>query len=254
MMVMRTIKNIFSLTAVLLSIWSCADLDLQTKGVFDENVLLNSDYGVQKYFTGLYSDLPIEDFNYAASGDADVGYASHNKKGYHAGNIWQPQKYSGAMAALEGFCRAYLNFSGVFGYWPYENIRSVNNFLEKFPAYKARFLRAYYYFGLVKRYGGVPLIKEVQDPTAGPEVLNVPRSTEYDCWKFIYEDLKFAMENMSSDKTQVYRANRYAAAALMSETMLYAGSVAKYNHCTGITGQATEKGYMGIDPSHFRSS
>ena len=179
MMVMRTIKNIFSLTAVLLSIWSCADLDLQTKGVFDENVLLNSDYGVQKYFTGLYSDLPIEDFNYAASGDADVGYASHNKKGYHAGNIWQPLKYSGCMAALEGFCRAYLNFSGVFGYWPYENIRSVNNFIEKFPAYKenfseetynsymgeARFLRAYYYFGLVKRYGGVPLIKEVQDPS-----------------------------------------------------------------------------------------
>ena len=266
MIEMRTIKHIFSLTAVLLSLWACADIDLQTKGVFDENVLLNSDYGVQKYFTSLYSDLPIEDFNYAASGDADVGYATHNQKGYHAGNIWQPQKYSGAMAALEGFCRAYLNFSGVFGYWPYQNIRSVNNFLEKFPTYKenfseedynsymgeARFLRAYYYFGLVKRYGGVPIIDKVQDPTAGAAVLNVPRSTEYDCWKFIYEDLKFAMENMSPDKMQVYRANRYAAAALMSETMLYAGSIAKYNSCTGITGQATERGYMGIDPSYAK--
>ena len=177
---------------MLLSLWACADIDLQTKGVFDESVLFKSDYGVQKYFTALYSDLPIEDFNYAASGDSDIGYASHNQKGYHAGNIWQPLKYSGAMAAQEAFCRAYLNFSGVFGYWPYQNIRSVNNFLEKVPEYKenfdedtynsyigeARFLRAYYYFGLVKRYGGVPIIDTVQDPTAGPEVLNVPRSTE----------------------------------------------------------------------------
>ena len=260
---MRTIKNIFSLSAVLLSLWSCADLDLQTKGVFDENVLLNSDYGVQKYFTGLYSDLPIEDFNYAAAGAADIGYASYNQKGYHAGNIWQPVKYYGSMISLEGFCRAYLNFSGSFGYWPYQSIRSVNNFIEKFPAYKdnfseetflsymaeARFLRAYFYYGIVKRYGGVPIIDEVQDPTADPETLKVPRSTEYDCWKFIYEDLNYAMQYMSADKKQVYRANRYAAAALMSETMLYAGSIAKYNHYVGISGQATSKGYMGMQAS-----
>lgn len=265
MIQMRTLKHIFSLTTVLLSICACADLDLQTKGVFDENVLLNSDYGVQKYLTALYSDLPIEDFNYAGCGNVsdEIGYASYNGKGYHAGNIWQAQKGSPSMISLEGFSRGYWNISGAFGYWPYQSIRTVNNFLEKLPTYKenfseevynsyigeARFIRAYFYFGLVKRFGGVPIIDKVQDPTASADVLNVPRSTEYDCWKFIYEDLKFAMANMSPDKSQVHRANRYAAAALMSETMLYAGSVAKYNSCTGITGQATEKGYMGIDPS-----
>ena len=252
---MRTFGNIFSLATLLLSFWSCADLDLQTKGVFDENVLLNSDYGVQKYFTSLYNDLPIEDFNYAGCGDVidDIGYASYNGKGYHAGNIWQGQKYSAAMISLEGFSRGYWNISGAFGYWPYQSIRSINNFLEKFPSYKdnfseeiylsymaeARFLRAYYYYGLVKRYGGVPLIDKVQDPTDDPETLKVPRSTEYDCWKFIYEDLKYAMDHMSADKTQVYRANRYAAAALMSEAMLY----------VGISGQATAKGYMGMQSS-----
>ena len=264
---MKTIKNIFSLTTILLLFGSCAKLDLQTKGVFDENVLLNSDYGVQKYFTGLYCDLPIEDFNYSGCGDLggenEVGYSSYNGKGYHAGNIWMGSKNSPAMVSLEGFSRGYWNISGAFGYWPYQSIRSINNFLEKFPAYKdnfneetynsyigeARFLRAFYYYGIVKRYGGVPLIDKVQDPTADPETLRVPRSTEYDCWKFIYEDLKFAMEHMSTDKMQVYRANRYAAAALMSETMLYAGSVAKYNHYVGISGQATSRGYMGMPSS-----
>lgn len=262
MIKMRTFKNIVSLAAVLLSFWSCADLDLQTKGVFDENVLLNSDYGVQKYFTGLYCDLPIEDFNYAGCGNIsdEIGYSSYNGKGYHAGNIWQGVKYSPCTISLEGFARGYWNISGAFGYWPYQSIRSINNFIEKFPAYKdnfseetylcymaeARFLRAYFYYGLVKRYGGVPIIDKVQDPTADPETLKIPRSTEYDCWKFIYEDLKFAMEHMSDDKMQIYRANRYAAAALMSETMLYAGSVAKYNHYVGTSGQATSKGYMGM--------
>ena len=261
---MRKLVNIFALTIALSVSWSCADLDLQTKGVFDENVLLNSDYGVLKYFTGLYNDLPIEDFNYGGCGNLDdgIGYASYNGRGYHVGNIWQGQKHSAAMVSGEGFSRGYWNISGAFGYWPYQSIRSVNNFIERFPEYKdsfseddylsymaeARFLRAFYYFGLVKRFGGVPLIVTVQDPTADPETLKIPRSKEYDCWKFIYDDLKYAMEHMSADRLQVYRANRYAAAALMAKAMLYAGSVAKYNHYVGISGPATNQGLMGMPP------
>lgn len=259
---MKAFKSIILILAATAVLASCADLDLQTKGVTDESVLFNSDYGVQKYFTGLYNDLPIEDFNYGACGypSDGMGYSSYNGNGYHIGNIWQGQKHSAAMVSAEGFSRGYWNISGAFGYWPYERIRDINNFLEKFPAYQinyteekfleymaeARFLRAFYYFGLVKRYGGVPIIDRVQDPTADVEELCVPRSTEYDCWKFIYEDLKYAMEHMSSDRGSVYRANRYAAAALMSKAMLYAGSVAKYNRYVGITGQATAAGYMGM--------
>jgi len=87
---------------------------------------------------------------------------------------------------------------------------------------EAHFLRAFYYFGMVKRYGGVPIIKEVQDPAAPLEELWTPRSTEYDSWKFIYEDLKFAMANMAEESV-TGRANRYSAAALMTRAMLYAG-------------------------------
>ena len=151
-----------------------------------------------------------------------------------------------------------------FEYWPYGRIRDINTFLaaieankdkyqeEKYKEYlgEGHFLRAYYYFGLAKRYGGVPLIDEVQDPTADIETLQVPRSTEYDTWKHIYEDLKFAMENASSDKSSVHRATRYAAAALMSRAMLYAGRIAKYNQHTGITGPASEAGLMGISAGY----
>jgi len=73
----------------------------------------------------------------------------------------------------------------------------------------------------------------------------VPRNTEYDCWKFIYEDLKFAMENMSAKSTPG-RANRYASAALMSRTMLYAAANANYGGYVLPAGPAVSAGLMGM--------
>jgi hypothetical protein len=101
---------------------------------------------------------------------------------------------------------------------------------------------------LAKRYGGVPIITEVQNPLADPETLNVSRNTEYDTWKFIYEDLKFAIDNMTAS-SESGRANKYVAAALMSRSMLYAGSIAKYTQHLGFEGEAaTQAGLAGMDP------
>ncbi len=253
------------LVIALLPFAACADLDLSSKGVIDESVLLSSEAGVQTYFTKIYNELPIEDFLYAGGGP-ECGYGVVSAKGKHAGNVWETNKYWSGQ-----FCRECFSShqdggasSEAFGYWPYDSIREINNFLEQFPSYKdryetavydrlvaeARFLRAFYYFGLVKRYGGVPLVLTVQDPTAAPETLEVPRAKEYDCWKFIHDELAEAMEHLSADKTQVYRANRYAAAALMAKAMLYAASVAKYNSTVGISGDATMQGVMGMSAAY----
>lgn len=114
---------------------------------------------------------------------------------------------------------------------------------------EAYFLRAFFYFGLAKRYGGVPIVKEIQDPFADKGVLEVPRNTEYDTWKFIYDDLKFAMDNMPATSERG-RANKYVAAALLSRTMLYAGSIAKYTQYLGFQSEAaTKAGLAGIDPA-----
>src|SRR5690606_7866435 len=116
---------------------------------------------------------------------------------------------------------------------------------------EAHFLRAYFYFGLAKRYGGGPIVTEVQDPLAAPEVLEVPRNTEYDTWKFIHDDLQFAIDNMADNTGEKGRANKYVAAALMSRTMLYAGSIAKYTESLGFeaTELATQQGFAGMAPA-----
>nr|MCR5548104.1 RagB/SusD family nutrient uptake outer membrane protein [Bacteroidales bacterium] len=253
--------------AALAATMSCSDLDLESKGIIDESVLMSSDAGVATYFVKLYNELPIEDFLYAGGGP-ECGYGTCNAKGKHTGNVWETNKYWSGQFCRECFSSHMdgVASSEAFGYWPYDDIREVNNFLEKFPDYKdkftedvyegyiaeARFLRAFFYFGLVKRYGGVPILTGVQDPTAPIEELEVPRNTEYDCWKFIHDDLAFAMEHLSSDKTQVYRANRYAAAALMAKTMLYAASVANYNHAVGIVGEASSQGLMGMSQTYAK--
>jgi hypothetical protein len=115
---------------------------------------------------------------------------------------------------------------------------------------EARFLRAFFYEGMAKRYGGIPIISTAQDPINGtPEELNVKRDTEYATWKFIYEDLNFAMANMPATSVEG-RANKYVAAALMSRAMLYAGRVAKYTQYLGFaTEPSVQQGLAGIDPS-----
>jgi len=104
---------------------------------------------------------------------------------------------------------------------------------------------------LPKRYGGVPLITTVQDPLGPAEVLQVSRDTEYDTWKLIYSDLTFAIGNMGGPASgETGRANKYVAAALLSRTMLYAGSIARYSQYLGFGGEAaTKAGMAGIDAS-----
>lgn len=254
-------KKFYYLIAILvLFASSCNNMDLEPKGLLYDNVLMGSDAGIQKYLALVYQDLPIEDFNYKQNGDYK-GYATVNQDGWHTGNKWEAQKGSPATAAQEAAGRE-PEYGDGWGYWSYDRIRDINVLIEKLPGFyeegpvlneylaEAKFLRAFYYFGMVKRYGGIPIVKTVLDPLAPLEELKQPRDTEYDCWKFIQEDLEFAMQYGSSKKDTPWRATRWAAAALMSRTMLYAGSIAKYGSFISTTGPAVDAGLMGIDPSY----
>lgn len=254
---MKTLKYIILSFALAVTAVSCADLDLDPKGLLYDNVLLGSDNGIQKYLALVYQDLPIEDFNYKQNGDMK-GFATVNQSGWHSGNKWEAQKGSPATAGYEALGRD-PEYGDGWGYWCYDRIRDINVMIEKLPGFyeegktlneylgEARFLRAFYYFGMVKRYGGIPIVRTVLDPLADPEELKQPRDTEYDCWKFIQEDLEFAMANAADRKDAPWRASRYAAAALMSRAMIYAGSIAKYGGYIQTSGEAVEKGLMGMD-------
>ena len=56
-------------------------------------------------------------------------------------------------------------------------------------AAEARFLRGYFYFELVKNFGGVPLITGFLLPE---EIQGITRASAEDVYKFIEDDLKAA--------------------------------------------------------------
>lgn len=86
---------------------------------------------------------------------------------------------------------------------------------------EAHFLRAYYYFYLVNFFGGVPLYDSAFDF----DEANIAKSSVSDCYTFIEEDLKIAIEGLPSrftkDATYLGHADKGAALGLMMRTCLY---------------------------------
>jgi hypothetical protein len=149
-----------------------------------------------------------------------------------------------------------------FGFWPYDKIRVINVLISTLPKYasnftqdqvnewlgEAYFCRAYHYFALVKRYGGVPIVRTVIDPNASVASLQVPRDKEEDVYNFIGSDLDSAYALMKDPGASIPQgaASKYAAPAYKSRAMLYAGTIAKYGAINYVDGDARAKGFAGI--------
>lgn len=87
--------------------------------------------------------------------------------------------------------------------------------LKKRLEAEAKFLRAFYYFDLVRWYGKVPVISS---PVSVSEAKDIPRSSVADVYNLIISDLQFASENLSetyaaADKG---RATKYSAKGLLA--------------------------------------
>ncbi|TZF85069.1 RagB/SusD family nutrient uptake outer membrane protein [Pedobacter sp. BS3] len=232
---------------------SCQKLDIKPTNVVTEDVVFNGEAGMNVYMANIYRKLPIEDFRYRPGGEGRAGMNLHHE--------WQNFFHMGAaIGEMVGpFGDTYEITSG-FGYWPYDDIRAVNYVLENLPKYSANFTgnrvnellgeayfcRAFFYFALVKRYGGVPIVTTVQNyPQQSIEELQMHRDKEEDVWNFIGEDLDKAYE-MMPEKSPRGRANKYVALALKSRAMLYAGSIAKYGSVNYVDGDARAQGLVGI--------
>lgn len=84
---------------------------------------------------------------------------------------------------------------------------------------QARFLRAYYYFWLVRNYGGVPI---KLDETVGVET-GFSRSSTDEVLSTIIEDLEFAAANLSTNPVQFGRPSTWAARNFLALAYLTRG-------------------------------
>ncbi len=81
------------------------------------------------------------------------------------------------------------------------------------------FVRAYYYFTLVKMFGGVPLFADRRLTLADQGTIK--RATAADVYKQIETDLTNAIAVLPAVQTEKGRATKYAAQALLGKVLLY---------------------------------
>lgn len=210
--------------------FSCNSLDIPPMNIIQDSDVFQSEAGVTSYIARLYTELPVEDFRFSRDFDQFANYPSLCNATNEALLCMQDMVWE--------------NPSGDwFQAWKYGAIRNTNYFIEEFVKYKnnfsedlantwlgeAYFIRAYTYFSMVKRYGGVPIIKQVQNfPEQSLEELKVPRSSEQEVYDFIAEDLDLAISLLPEESLAKGRVNKNVAYALKSRVMLYAGSIAQF--------------------------
>lgn len=210
-------------------------LDRKPLNLISDTDVWESKQLVEVYLTALYNAIPIG-FSTGAA-----GFQSYytDESSYHEET---------AITNNFGNLAPFLN-TGMYTW-----IRRSNYFLEKIKtssleegdknalAAECRFIRSYYYFDLVKKYGGMPIIAEVQtfDGT-NLTSLQVARNKEEEVYDFISTQLDSAIISLpvSWDAANSNRATKWVALALQSRAMLYAGSIAKY-------GSVQLNGLMGI--------
>ncbi len=98
----------------------------------------------------------------------------------------------------------------------------INSSLRERLMGESRFLRAYFYWNLVRSFGGVPLIPKVPKTPEEIEALNY-RATADQIYDFIYADLEFSATVLPASylSDQAGRVTSGAAKALLAKSALY---------------------------------
>lgn len=192
----------------------------------------------------LYTYLP-NGLSYIQNGNNDAIMASACDEAEHTLETNAIQKFNtGSWNAVENPDNAWsTNFSGIYAanlflansdkvdmdylkYDPAKQDQYKNNVKNLYLAkYQARFLRAFFYFELVKRYGGVPIFEKPL--SLNSDFTKVPRNTLSECIKFIVDECDSAASKLPviyEQENDMGRATKGAALALKSRVLLYAAS------------------------------
>ncbi len=167
-----------------------------------------------KYFSGWSSYYFLANF---PSDDSEVvGGGPNDRPEYHEVSDFTMLPTNSAVLQL--WRRGYYGISRantvIINADPEASKKSVEYIAE------AKFLRAYFYFELVKFFGDIPLITK----TLSPSEYNQERVPTSQVYEQVIEDLKEAIPDLAVSPDEKYRATRGAAQALLGKVYLYMAS------------------------------
>jgi hypothetical protein len=229
-------KKIFAILIISACLAACRRnvLDISPQDRLSENVVWTDPNLVGAYENNLYNGIPHGFYihMYSKYADEAINTAPCCGANIFAQNTYNPDNI--ASANQGDFWGGYMY------YWTqgYQFIREANLFLSKMAAANSisfankqqlvgevHFLRAFMYFNLIERYGGVPLVDTTYN--LGDSV-DFKRSTFDDCVAFIKKDLDMAKpllpQHYDATDPNFGRATKDACLALWSRVTLYAAS------------------------------
>lgn len=221
-------KYILLSIALGFSLASCSDyLDAEKDlkhNITLEDVFSSIDY-TEEWLANAYT--------YLAGSAADMGLNNEHPFAfsddiYHANYWWLASKDYSENTCQESYRDCYLGIRQATIF-----IQNVdNNTLlseEKRIDYKAqaRFIRAFYYWKLLQKYGPIPLVPEEGQDFAKPyDELYLSRSTYDECVEFISSEMVKAAEDLpyKREAFNIARPTKGAALAIRARALLYAAS------------------------------
>ncbi len=245
-------KIVVILAIVILTLPSCFEnfLDPEPQGVITEEVFLTTKEDAILATNAIYASL--REWNYHCGGYPILDIMSDDsRKGSNATD------QTGTVGAFDNF--TFDASSGDVYRWYtalYKAIRRANiviNGIEKISmdedlkqrlTGEARFLRAMFYFDLVKAFGDVQIVTTINPDKKVPRS---PAATVYD--DIIIPDLVFAIdmlpEKSDYDAVDVGRATRGAAKSLLAKVYLFRG---EYQLAFDYAMEVITKGQYDLEP------
>ncbi len=146
------------------------------------------------------------------------------------------------------------NLSDIWG-WMYSGVQRCNYFMEfkdktdfegkDVMIGEVRFLRAYYYFELVKWFGPVPL--KVDERFKLGDETTIPRAPVSEVYAQIEADLIYAASVLPYVQVQTGRATKGAAQALLGKAYLFQE---KFDKAAQVLDQVIQDGYYSLVPNY----
>lgn len=114
---------------------------------------------------------------------------------------------------------------------------------------EAHFLRAYFYFNLVRMFGDIPKLDRILDPNVPEDLaavsIRVPQAEIYD---LIISDLTFASENLSNrSQMEVGRATSGAALTMLAKVQMY---LKNWNEVKRLTDEVIASGQYNLQADY----
>jgi hypothetical protein len=233
---MKKIHNIL-LLVILLSFESCDFLYYDEVSYLTEEDVFNEFDRTKMFLANIYSQMPSDFMSIGGALRASGTDEAIHVDPFSSIHTFNDGSWSSITTIDDKW---YSMYSGIYNVnmflrdtkdQMWEDIKWNEDYQELmaqfyYYPFEARYLRAYFYFELMKRYGGVPIVTQIMTPE---EVNNIERASTEDVVNFIVSECDTLIAHLpvtykSLPQEETGRVTKGAAMALKARVLLYFAS------------------------------